>query len=90
MDEKIIDGKVPLEQLIERRDGEYIAPENLYSYYKNEITRVEAAIEDAKRRMHDLSTAKIMTGAKASSVSELNYAIAIGKIYLNKLKNKIA
>ena len=74
----------------EVKKGEYIAPENLYKYYKDEIARVEKALEDAKKQMIELSQSRILTGEKATKIAELNYAIAVGKIYLGKLKNKIS
>ena len=58
-------------------------------YYKDEITRVEKALEDAMKQMVDLQGSKILTHEKAAKISELNYAIAVGKMYLRRIKNKI-
>ena len=58
-------------------------------YFRDEITRVEKALEDAKKNFVELQQSKIMTRDKAVKMSELNYAISVGKIYLRKLKNKI-
>lgn len=72
----------------EIKKGEKIAPENLDKYGKDEIERVTNAIEDAKKRLIDLSQSKLLTREKAAKCAELNYAIAVGSIYLTKLKNK--
>ena len=76
-------------QVGEVQKGTRISAQDMTHYYKDEITRVETAIEDATKRMVDLRGAKILTGDKAKKIAELNYAIAVGKIYLRRLKNKI-
>lgn len=70
--------------------GERIAPENLQKFGKDEIERVKKDLEDATKRLVDLQHSRIMTREKATKIAELNYAIAVGKIYLQKLKNKWA
>ena len=76
-------------QVGEVQKGTRITAQDMTHYYKDEIVRVEKAINDAKERMGALSVTKILTADKASKIAELNYAIAIGNIYLRKLKNKI-
>ena len=70
-------------------DGERIAVHNLKQYYIKEVARVEEAIELAKKKMRDLTSTTIMTGAIASKIGELNMAISVGSMYLRKLKNKL-
>jgi len=76
-------------QVGEVQKGTRITAQDMTHYYRDEIVRVEKAISDAQERMGALMAEKILTGPKASKIAELNYAIAVGKIYLRKLKNKI-
>jgi hypothetical protein len=74
---------------LEIKEKTRIAPEDVGKHYRTEIERVTQALEDAKKQMMDLRQAKVLTGEKANKITELNYAIAIGKMYLTKLKSKI-
>ena len=67
---------------------ERIAPEDLYAWAKNEIRRVEEAINEARERYYKLSVGTDISGKNAAKITELNTAISVGKIYLTKLKNK--
>jgi t-SNARE complex subunit (syntaxin) len=62
--------------------------ENVDTYGKKEIKRVEEAIEDATKRLYDLQSKVIHTKDNALKINELKGAISIGTLYLTKLKNK--
>jgi len=70
-------------------ERERLGTKDLKKYYPMEIARVEKALEDATKRVRDLQQTRILTGAKVAKISELKGAIAIGKLYLNKLKRKV-
>ena len=67
---------------------ERIALENLNQWAKDEIKRVEHALNDAREQFYKLVNDKHISGDKAAKITELNTAISVGKIYLTKLKNK--
>lgn len=70
-------------------EKERLDTKDLKKYYPMEIARVEKSLDDATKRMRDLQQTRILTGAKVAKISELKTAIAIGKLYLNKLKRKV-
>ena len=61
---------------------------NIDTFGKLEVERVEKALEDAKKRLSELKSCKVLTKEKTLKISELKNAIYIGKMYLDKLKVK--
>ena len=61
---------------------------DLDQFGREEIERVTKALEEAEKKLADLRQSKIITAERAMKVSELNLAIAAGRMYLKKLINK--
>jgi len=55
---------------------------------KQELIRVNQAIEDAKKICADLKQSLVMTQEKYIKINELQTAIKIGSIYRDKIKAK--
>jgi hypothetical protein len=71
----------------EQKKGERIKKEDLNVYGKKEIERVSQAIEEARKKLVDLVACPSNKENKAK-IKELDSAINIGTMYLNKLKRK--
>jgi len=61
---------------------------NVDEYYENEIKRVCSALEEAKIKLFQLKNARVWSPDKQKQIKELEYAVYVGSIYLEKLKTR--
>jgi hypothetical protein len=71
----------------EQTKGERIKKEDLKTYGKKEMERVSQALEEARKKLVDIVACPSNRENKAK-IKELDSAINIGTMYLNKLKRK--
>lgn len=62
---------------------------DISAYYRKELDRVLAAVDDAKRRLSEIEKG-ITTKDKAAKAGELMLAIKVGDMYITALRKKLS
>lgn len=67
--------------------GDRIPKDQVGNYGRKEVERVQKALDDAKQQMYALKVG-ILTKERTHKIAELEHAIAVGEMYLKRLKEK--